>query len=118
MKASSVAGVSRGNACQPIASRLCRARGAHARHFGRGFRDACQVQVEEPPERHQLGPRRLLVVLRRHPGVLVVAGKYEVVLKLRAHEALMIVRRRIDQVADDFSRRPFVGCRAASTGVD
>jgi hypothetical protein len=37
---------------------------------------------------------------------LIVAGKDQIVGELSAHEALMVVRRRIDKMAQDLPGRP------------
>src|SRR5207302_3467309 len=72
----------------------------HRRHHTR------EVAVEACPERDELGPRRILILLTRNPRVLIVAGKRQFVLKLGSHEALMIVRRRVDQMSHDLAGRP------------
>src|SRR4051812_3984272 len=49
------------------------------------------------------------VFLRLDPSVLVVAGKDHLLLQGGANESAVVVRRRVDQVADDFLGRPLVG---------
>src|SRR5262245_2568651 len=65
-----------------------------------------EMQVERPPECDQLRPRRVLILLKPDPRVLIVAGKYEVILELCAHEPLMVIGCRIDEMTDDLARRP------------
>ena len=65
-----------------------------------------QVIVVGGPEREELRPRRRLVLLRRDPRVLVVAGEDQIVLPGGADEALVVVGRRVDEMADDLLRGP------------
>src|SRR5688572_14361039 len=65
-----------------------------------------QMTIVERPELDQVQPGTALRVLRAHPGVLLVSGKDETAAKLRADEALMVVRRRVDQMAEDFLEGP------------
>ena len=83
---------------------------------GRGHHPG-QVTVERRPQGQEIFPARLLVVLQGHPLVLVVAGEDQVVLKRRSDESLVVVRRRIDQVADDLARRPLPRRRPAAGDV-
>jgi hypothetical protein len=64
------------------------------------------LQVEHFPERDQLVPRCVLVAANADPLLLRVAGEHEIVLQLPAHEALVVVRRGVDKMADDLARRP------------
>ena len=59
--------------------------------FRRGLHDARDVQVEISPQIDQLVPRRFAVSLQRNPGILLVTIKYKILLKLCAHEPLMVV---------------------------
>ncbi len=74
--------------------------------LGHRAHDPCEVQVVRLPEVHEFRPRRRLVVLARHPLVLVVGQEDEVGLPRGPDEALVIVGRRVDQVPDHLLRRP------------
>ena len=41
-----------------------------------------------------------------HPCILIVAGAGEGILELRSYKPLLIVRRRIDEMAEDFFLDP------------
>ena len=81
---------------------------------GRRRHQPREVPVVRHPEQHELRPRRVLIVLRGHPRVLLVALDDEVVAIAHADEALMVVARRIDEVSDDLARRPLAGRGTAS----
>ncbi len=78
---------------------------------GHGVHNANEVPVVRLPQRDDLGPRRRRVPLQADPIVLRVAREHEVVLAVRAHEALMVVRRRVDEMANDLLRGPCAGFR-------
>src|SRR5687768_3197898 len=67
------------------------------------------LPIESRPQIHELRPWPLAVAVRGNPGLLFVAGPGERINKSRAHEALMIVGRRIDQMAEDLLADPFAG---------
>jgi hypothetical protein len=66
-----------------------------------------QVPVVRMPQRDEIIPRPVLVVLALHPVVLRVGRKPQLGYFLRPHEPLMVVRGRIDQVSDHLLGRPF-----------
>jgi hypothetical protein len=70
----------------------------HSYRFRRFRHHSRDVSIECCPEFDELSPGSTLVPLSFDPGVLFVAGEDEVVLKLRAHESLMVIRGRVDQV--------------------
>src|SRR6266576_6768695 len=72
----------------------------------RDLHDARDVQVEIAPKVDQLVPRRVCISLQRNPGILLITIKYEIVLELRAHEPLMVIRSRVDQVPNYLTRAP------------
>ncbi len=67
------------------------------------------MQIVRFPERDQPSPGGLLVFLNRHPTFLFVAWKDQIVFQLHFHESPVVIRRRIDQVTDDFFCRPLTG---------
>ena len=77
----------------------------------RRLHEPCDVQIVGPPQGDEVLPRRVLVTLHRHPVVLGVAGKDQVVLKLGPYEALMVVGGGVDQASDDLLGRPLAGGR-------
>src|SRR5687768_9303920 len=83
----------------------------HAVAIGRGRRrhQPREVPVVRHPEQHELRPRGVLIALCGHPGVLLVALDDEVVAIAHPDEALVVVARRVHQVADDLARRPLAG---------
>ena len=46
-----------------------------------------QVQIVGAPKFDELWPRRILIVIRPHPAVLLVTGKDEVIFQLTQHKA-------------------------------
>lgn len=66
-----------------------------------------QMKIEEAPQPDQVRPGSGVIALRRHPRLLFVTRKNEVVHELGADEALMVGRGGIDEVADDLLRTPF-----------
>ena len=72
--------------------------------------DVCQVTVVRVPEAQEIGPRAILAVLALHPVVLRVWRERQRAL-LRAHESLMVVGGRVDQVADHLLGGPLVRCQ-------
>ena len=70
-----------------------------------GGHDTREVTVVLAPERHELDPRRRLIMLRADPIVLGVSGEHQI-LPLGAHEPLMIHRGRVDEMAKHLLRRP------------
>src|SRR5262249_23897998 len=71
--------------------------------------DMEEVGVVSPPQFDQVGPAGGLVVLEADPLLLLVAGKVLSGGDLAAHEALVVVRGRVDQVAEDFLAGPPLG---------
>src|SRR5215471_5954587 len=71
-----------------------------------GLHDVQQVAVEQQPQVHQIAPRLGRVALAGNPELLLVIGELQARNELRAHETLMIVARRVDQVAEDLFLRP------------
>ena len=63
--------------------------------------DTRELKIECSPECHEVLPRRLGIAPDSDPVFLRIPRKNKIVLQLSANESLMIVRRRIDQVADD-----------------
>jgi len=74
-----------------------------ARSFSFLFRHSCQDVGQEPvvrgPECGQVAPAGVLIAFHANAAGLIVTRPSQLVLKLRANEALVVVRRRIDQVA-------------------
>src|ERR1051326_4043860 len=64
------------------------------------------MQVEAAPQGDEQRPRLLFVSLRAHPLLLFIAGEDQVVRELRADETLVVVRGRVNQVAQYPLRRP------------
>jgi hypothetical protein len=56
-----------------------------------GLHYARDVKVEASPKLQQLFPGSIPISLHRHPLVLGVTRKYEIILKLRPDEALVII---------------------------
>src|SRR6185312_2058328 len=83
----------------------------HQRH------DAGHMAVVRVPERHELVPGHRPVLLGRYPVILLIALEHEIVLPSHAHESLMIVRGRVDQVSDDFLDRPLPRRRPVGRNV-
>jgi hypothetical protein len=81
----------------------------HALLLGDRVHDVRKMEVHRPPLLDELGPRPFLVTLHADPRVLVVAREHEVVGELRADEALVVVRGRVDHVPHDFFPRPLAG---------
>ncbi len=71
------------------------------------------MAVVRRPQQHQLRPRGVLVALHVDPRVLLVAVDDEILAVAHADEPLVIVARRVHEVADDLSRRPLAGRRPA-----
>src|SRR2546421_12097635 len=63
--------------------------------------DVKKVGVVCPPEVNQVAPSSSLVVLDADPRLLVITWEILSTSNLTPHEALMIVRGRVNQVADD-----------------
>ena len=76
------------------------------------FHHVRNVMIEGLPEEDEVGPLALLIVLNGDPVILLVTGEHQVILQLRADETSVVVRRRVDQVADDLLRRPPVRRRS------
>src|SRR5687768_13747241 len=70
------------------------------------------MPVEGCPQRYELVPRRVLIVLDIDPLILLVSGEDQVFLRSGAHKPLVVVAGRVDEVADDLARRPFAWSRA------
>jgi len=68
--------------------------------------DMRKMPVVGQPQLHQIAPLAGGVVLGTHPLFLPVARKHQHLFVLQPHEALMIVGRRIDQVAEDLFAGP------------
>ena len=68
--------------------------------------DVREIAIVAGPERDQLGPWGFLNPLHPNTAVLVVAGKFERALERRPHKALVVVRSRINQVAQDLPTGP------------
>ena len=66
------------------------------------------MEIEIEPQRDEVLPGRVLISLHRDPCVLLVTRKLEIVAELCSDETLMIVGRRVDEVADNLSGAPFV----------
>ena len=66
------------------------------------------MQIVRTPELDQIGPRFVAILLRADPSFLLVTRKNEIVRKLRAHKTLVIVCRGVDQMAENFYRRPII----------
>src|SRR5262245_53786609 len=64
------------------------------------------MMVVENPQIDEVKPRPALVVLRFDPHVLLICGKGELADLLSAHESLVVVRRRIKEMAKDLFDRP------------
>jgi len=67
------------------------------------------VGVGGPPQVDQVCPPGRLVVLDAHPPPLLVAGELLTGGDLASDEAVVVVRGRVDQVADDLLLRPAFG---------
>jgi hypothetical protein len=65
-----------------------------------------QVPVVSEPEVDQVCPFAILKPFRFDPRLLGIAWYCEIVLELCAHEALMIVRGGIDEMAEDLFAGP------------
>ena len=74
------------------------------------FRDAGQHMGQEAivrrPELQQIRPSRVLISLYAHAASLIVSRPAQLILKLGANEALVVVGRRIDQVTENLLARP------------
>lgn len=68
-----------------------------------------QVRVVGTPQVDQVGPPGRLVALDAHPLLLLVAGEVLPGGNLTPDEALVVVRGRVDQVADDLLLGPAFG---------
>lgn len=77
--------------------------------FRRAVDQSCDLQIESPPERDQLFPRRICISADADPVLLSIAREHEIVLQLSAYQPLMVIRGGVDEVADDLARRPFIG---------
>src|SRR5688572_5139764 len=66
------------------------------------------MQIVRAPQFDQIRPWLVVISLRAHPLILVVAGKDKMVSELPADEPLMIVRGRVDQVTEDLFPTPLV----------
>src|SRR5262249_15582156 len=71
-----------------------------------------QMGVVRSPEVNQVIPSGALVLLDADPPLLIVAWKILPLGKLPTHKALVIIRGRVDQVAEDFFLRPSFRRRA------
>src|SRR5581483_7593025 len=71
--------------------------------------DMQKVRVVGPPQVDQVAPPGRLVALDAHPLLLLVAGEVLPRSELAPHEALVVVRGRVDQVADDLLPGPAFG---------
>ena len=79
-----------------------------AERLGRYVPDHMQdMPVQGEPEREEVRPRAIPESLNRDARGLIVAWKVERGGLLQADEALQVVARRIDEVAEDFLLRPF-----------
>src|SRR5262245_28782998 len=75
-----------------------------------------ELNVVRSPKIDDLFPWPILVALRANPLVAVVARQVDAVDELQACESLVIVRRRIDQMTEDFLLRPLAWLRAQGCG--
>jgi hypothetical protein len=66
------------------------------------------MQIVRAPQLDQIRPRFVVISLCVHPLILLVTRKHEVVHELRAHEPLMVIRGRVDQVTKNLFAAPFV----------
>lgn len=73
------------------------------------FDNVKQVGVVTVPEGNQRVPVGVLVRLEPYPRLMLIAGELAPIGQLPPYETLVVVRCRIDQVADDLVRRPPVG---------
>ena len=71
--------------------------------------DVKKVEVVCLPKRNETLPRFGLIALSTDPFCLFVLWQFDFAAELSSHESLMIVACRIDEVAEDFFLRPFVG---------
>ena len=77
-----------------------------------------QVPVISEPEMDQVAPFAILKPFRFDPRLLGIARYCEIALELRAHEALMIIRGGIDQMAEDLFARPMTVDVRSSVGEE
>ena len=68
------------------------------------------------PPIEQRGPGLARIAVRGHPGVLPVLRSGGCALRPRAHKALAVVGRRIEQVPNDLLARPSAVAPGADTG--
>ena len=67
------------------------------------------MKIVRAPKLDNVRPRLLRVFLGTDPSILLIAGKDQVVSKLCPHKTLMIVGGRVDQMAQNLTRRPRTG---------
>src|SRR5579864_8622351 len=65
-----------------------------------------QESIVSRPEAEQVAPARILIPLHAHATTLIVTRPAQFILKLRANKTLMVVRRRVDQMSQNFFARP------------
>ena len=73
--------------------------------------DVCEELIVRTPQRYQQRPGGVLEVLSADVAVLVVAGEVELRLERGAHETLMVIGGRVDQVAYKLLTRPAAGAQ-------
>src|SRR5688572_16187982 len=82
-----------------------------ALHISVAFRNVLDhmrnVVIVGMPERREVIPRAVFVVLAPDPVLLRIPREYERRPFLRADEALMVVRGGVDEMPDHLLRRPF-----------
>ncbi len=66
--------------------------------------DMSKMTAVTCPQCDQSGPRFFFNGLHTHPILLFIAGKVERALQGGAHEPLMVIRGRIDQMSEDLLR--------------
>src|SRR5579863_10039127 len=71
--------------------------------------------VVSEPEIEKLGRGQIAKALELDESILRISRKGELALQCGADKALMIVRSRVEKVADDFFARPLFG-RAGNSG--
>lgn len=61
-----------------------------------------QMQIVGTPQSYQRHPVGVLITLDAHPSFLLIFRQAQVIGKLQTYKALVVVRGRIDQVAQHF----------------
>src|SRR3954469_22456676 len=86
--------------------RQCRSR---RRIVRRARDDVSEMAVVGAPQRDEIPPRHLVVMLPRDPIILDISVEAHRLRRLAENKAAMVIARRVDEVPEHFARTPSAG---------